>query len=241
MNSAIARAFEARERAVAGARGRDGRAQHPVGRRHRAPHAPPAVGLPAHGGHRGGRRPARQRLAAPAGALDERLSALEGQLSRLTNEVSNLASALDASPSPPPREQERLKVDEARLDAGAPARQHQEEGVSDYTVLRAADAPDYTGEHPGAFLGYARPMESEQLAVNVRVLEPGMAHMPPGGDPTRGHSHRTIEEIYFVLDGELTIKLGDDVLDARPARRGADPRRDAPRHAERLGLARSRS
>ena len=88
--------------------------------------------------------------------------------------------------------------------------------MSDYTVLRAADAPDYTGEHPGAFLGYARPMASEQLAVNVRVLEPGMAHMPPGGDPTRGHSHRTIEEIYFVLDGELTIKLGDDVLKLGP-------------------------
>jgi len=88
--------------------------------------------------------------------------------------------------------------------------------VSDYTVLRAADAPDYTGEHPGAFLGYARPMASEQLAVNVRVLEPGMTHVPPGGDPTRGHSHRTIEEIYFVLDGELTIKLGDDVLKLGP-------------------------
>jgi mannose-6-phosphate isomerase-like protein (cupin superfamily) len=88
--------------------------------------------------------------------------------------------------------------------------------VSDYTVLRAADAPDYTGEHPGAFLGYARPMASEQLAVNVRVLEPGMTHVPPGGDPTRGHSHRTIEEIYFVLDGELTIKLGDEVLKLGP-------------------------
>ena len=88
--------------------------------------------------------------------------------------------------------------------------------MSDYTVLRAADSPDYTGEHPGAFLGYARPMASEQLAVNVRVLEPGMTHVPPGGDPTRGHSHRTIEEIYFVLDGELTIKLGDDVLKLGP-------------------------
>ena len=88
--------------------------------------------------------------------------------------------------------------------------------MSDYTVLRAADAPDYTGEHPGAFLGYARPMESEQLAVNVRVLEPGMAHMPPGGDPTRGHSHRTIEEIYFVLEGELSAKLGNEVVALGP-------------------------
>jgi uncharacterized cupin superfamily protein len=88
--------------------------------------------------------------------------------------------------------------------------------VSDYTVLRAADAPDYTGDAPGAFYGYARPMGSEQLGVNLRVLEPGMAHVPPGQDPTRGHSHRTIEEIYFVVEGELTIKLGEDVLTLGP-------------------------
>jgi uncharacterized cupin superfamily protein len=88
--------------------------------------------------------------------------------------------------------------------------------VSDYTVLRAADAPDYTGDAPGAFLGYARPMGSDQLGVNVRILEPGMAHVPPGEDPALGHSHRTIEEIYFVLEGELTIKLGDDVLTLGP-------------------------
>jgi uncharacterized cupin superfamily protein len=88
--------------------------------------------------------------------------------------------------------------------------------VSDYAVLRAADAPDYTGDAPGAFRGYARPLGSEQLAVNLRVLEPGMAHVPPGEDPALGHSHRTIEEIYFVVDGELTIKLGDDELTLGP-------------------------
>ena len=40
--------------------------------------------------------------------------------------------------------------------------------------------------------------------------------MPPGGDPTRGHSHRTIEEIYLVIEGEITVKLGDDVIALRP-------------------------
>jgi uncharacterized cupin superfamily protein len=84
--------------------------------------------------------------------------------------------------------------------------------VSDYTIVRAAEAPDYTGDAPGAFLGYGRPAGAEQVALNVRVLEPGMAHVPPGGDPARGHSHRTIEEIYFVLEGELEAKLGEDVL-----------------------------
>jgi hypothetical protein len=51
-------------------------------------------------------------MAEPAGSLDERLSAVEGQLSKLALEISNLATALDAAPPAPPREQERLKVDE---------------------------------------------------------------------------------------------------------------------------------
>jgi mannose-6-phosphate isomerase-like protein (cupin superfamily) len=88
--------------------------------------------------------------------------------------------------------------------------------VGDYRIVRAAEAPDYTGDAPGAFLGYGRPLGAEQLAFNVRVLAPHTAHVPPGGDPTRGHSHRTIEEIYFVLAGELTIKLGDDVTTLGP-------------------------
>jgi len=83
--------------------------------------------------------------------------------------------------------------------------------VSDYTVLRAADAPEYTGGSPSPFFGYGRPMGSEQLALNMRVLAPGAAHVPPGGDPERGHSHVNIEEIYLVLDGELRMKLGDEV------------------------------
>jgi uncharacterized cupin superfamily protein len=88
--------------------------------------------------------------------------------------------------------------------------------VSEYTIMRAAEAPDYTGDAPGAFLGYARPMGSEQLGVNLRVLAPGTAHVPPGEDPSLGHSHRTIEEIYFVVDGEVTVKLGDDVVTLGP-------------------------
>jgi uncharacterized cupin superfamily protein len=87
--------------------------------------------------------------------------------------------------------------------------------VSDYTILRAADAPDYTGDAPGAFFGYGRALGAEQLAVNIRVLAPHAAHVAPGGDPTRGHSHRTIEEIYLVLDGEVAVKLGDDVANLR--------------------------
>jgi mannose-6-phosphate isomerase-like protein (cupin superfamily) len=82
--------------------------------------------------------------------------------------------------------------------------------------MRAADAPDYTGEAPGAFLGYARPMGSAQLGLNVRVLAPHTEHKPPGGPAGFGHSHRTIEEVYFVLEGEVAVKLGDEVLTLGP-------------------------
>jgi mannose-6-phosphate isomerase-like protein (cupin superfamily) len=88
--------------------------------------------------------------------------------------------------------------------------------MSDYTIMRAGDAPDYTGDAPGAFAGYGRPMGAGQIAFNVRVLAPGMTSGPPGSDPSWGHAHKTIEEIYFVLEGELTVKLGDDVLTLRP-------------------------
>jgi uncharacterized cupin superfamily protein len=88
--------------------------------------------------------------------------------------------------------------------------------MSGYKVLRASEAPDFTNGAPdGAFLGYGRPLGAEQIAFNLRVLSPGAVHVPPGTAPSSGHSHRTIEEIYFVIDGELTMKLGDDVRTLR--------------------------
>src|SRR3954447_13127623 len=79
--------------------------------------------------------------------------------------------------------------------------------------MRASDAPDYTGgKVPSPFLGYGRPMGAEQIAFNVRVLAPGASHVPPGADPAGGHHHNTIEEIYFVIDGQVDVKVGDDVV-----------------------------
>ena len=57
-----------------------------------------------------------QRLATmssqSAPGLDDRLATVEAQLGKLVIEISHLASALEAGPPPPPREQERLEVDE---------------------------------------------------------------------------------------------------------------------------------
>jgi mannose-6-phosphate isomerase-like protein (cupin superfamily) len=88
--------------------------------------------------------------------------------------------------------------------------------VSDYTIMRASEAPDYTQGDASPFLGYARPMGADQIALNVRVLAPGATHVPPGEDPAWGHSHNEIEEIYFVIEGEITVKAGDDVVTLGP-------------------------
>jgi mannose-6-phosphate isomerase-like protein (cupin superfamily) len=88
--------------------------------------------------------------------------------------------------------------------------------MSAHTIVRAAEAPDYTGGSPSPFLGYGRPLEAEQLAFNVRVLAPHTAHAPPNEDPGWGHSHREIEEIYFVLEGQIAVKVGDEVVTLSP-------------------------
>ena len=55
-----------------------------------------------------------QRMAAMSqSALDDRLARIEGQLGKLAEEIAHLSAALDAGPPPPPREQERLEVDES--------------------------------------------------------------------------------------------------------------------------------
>lgn len=83
--------------------------------------------------------------------------------------------------------------------------------MSDYTIVRAAEVPDFAKSEAGGFLGYSTALGAAQLALNVRVLAPGAAHVAPGEDPGKGHSHVTIEEIYFVLEGEIAIKVGDEI------------------------------
>ena len=49
----------------------------------------------------------------PLAALDERLASIEGQLSKLSADLTLLTGAIDAAPAQVPREQERLEVDKA--------------------------------------------------------------------------------------------------------------------------------
>ena len=102
VNSAISRAFGARERAV--------QAQEAAMGALNIPSAADIERLTRR------LRSVSQRLEAlqkPAlSGAEERLTAIEAQLTALSGELGSLASALDARPAPQPREQERLEVDE---------------------------------------------------------------------------------------------------------------------------------
>ena len=109
VNSAISRAFDARERAVQAQEAAMGALNIPsaadierLTRRLRS------VSQRLEGIEDGVDR-LDQRLEKPG--LDERLTAIEDQLVKLNAELGALSSSLDARPAPHLREQERLEVD----------------------------------------------------------------------------------------------------------------------------------
>jgi mannose-6-phosphate isomerase-like protein (cupin superfamily) len=83
--------------------------------------------------------------------------------------------------------------------------------MSAYTVIPLEDAPDVLGDYPGEMRFLTGPLGADQVALTHRRMPPGT-----GGRGSYGHRHRTQEELYLVLDGTLTFKLGDDVVEAGP-------------------------
>jgi hypothetical protein len=113
VNSAIARAFDARERAVQAQEAAMGALNIPsaadierLTRRLRS------VSQRMEGIEEAVDRLDQRLAGMSSSGLEDRLGAVESQLSKLGSEISNLAGSLDAAPAPLPREQERLKVDE---------------------------------------------------------------------------------------------------------------------------------
>jgi predicted nucleic acid-binding Zn-ribbon protein len=113
VNSAIGRAFEARERAAQAQEAAMGALNIPsAGDVERLTRRLRSVSQRMEGIEEAVDR-VEQRLAGMSlSSLDDRLAALEGQLAKLSSEISGLVNALDTAPQPVPREQERLKVDE---------------------------------------------------------------------------------------------------------------------------------
>jgi mannose-6-phosphate isomerase-like protein (cupin superfamily) len=78
-----------------------------------------------------------------------------------------------------------------------------------YSVCRVDQVPDvFGGRYPGEMKMLAGPLASEQVAFTYRTMP-----QHSGGKGSYGHRHKSQEEIYFVISGELQFKLEDDVID----------------------------
>jgi mannose-6-phosphate isomerase-like protein (cupin superfamily) len=84
---------------------------------------------------------------------------------------------------------------------------------SGYTVARREDAVDWMAQYPGfgEMRWYSEALGTEQVSFSWRLMPPGT-----GGRGSYGHRHPGNEEVYFVISGRLTFKVGDDVFEAGP-------------------------
>jgi mannose-6-phosphate isomerase-like protein (cupin superfamily) len=84
--------------------------------------------------------------------------------------------------------------------------------MADYTIRRLEEIPDVLGDYPGEMrMTSASDLGCKQVAFSWRRMP-----AKTGGKGSYGHRHKTQEEVYFVADGTLQFKLGDEVLDVGP-------------------------
>jgi mannose-6-phosphate isomerase-like protein (cupin superfamily) len=82
-----------------------------------------------------------------------------------------------------------------------------------YTVAKREDAVDFMARWPGfgEMRWYTDAAACEQVSFSWRSMPPDT-----GGRGSYGHRHPGQEEIYFVVDGTVTFKVGDEVFEAGP-------------------------
>ena len=82
-----------------------------------------------------------------------------------------------------------------------------------YTVAKRDEAMDWMAQYPGfgEMRWYSEALGTEQVSFSWRLMPPGT-----GGRGSYGHKHPGQEEIYFVVAGDVTFKIGDDVFEAGP-------------------------
>jgi uncharacterized cupin superfamily protein len=87
------------------------------------------------------------------------------------------------------------------------------EPTSGYSIAGREDALDFMAQWPdfGEQRWYSDALGTEQVSFSWRRMPPGT-----GGRGSYGHRHPGQEEVYFVIAGEVTFKVGDDVFRAGP-------------------------
>ena len=85
--------------------------------------------------------------------------------------------------------------------------------MADYSVAKREEAVDWMAEYPGfgEMRWYSDALGTEQVSFSWRSMPPGT-----GGRGSYGHRHPGQEEVYFVIAGTVTFKVGDDVFEAGP-------------------------
>ena len=82
-----------------------------------------------------------------------------------------------------------------------------------YSIARREDALDFMAEYPGygEQRWYTEALGTDQVSFSWRRMPPAT-----GGRGSYGHRHRGQEEVYFVISGQVTFKVGDEVFEAGP-------------------------
>jgi uncharacterized cupin superfamily protein len=85
--------------------------------------------------------------------------------------------------------------------------------MAGYQVGKREEAVDFMADYPGfgEMRWYSDAAGCEQVSFSWRRMPPDT-----GGRGSYGHRHPGQEEIYFVLDGTVTFKVGDEVFEAGP-------------------------
>lgn len=82
-----------------------------------------------------------------------------------------------------------------------------------YSIAHREDALDFMAQWPGygEQRWYSDALGAEQVSFSWRRMPPGT-----GGRGSYGHRHPGQEEVYFVVSGDVTFKVGDHVFQAGP-------------------------
>jgi mannose-6-phosphate isomerase-like protein (cupin superfamily) len=82
-----------------------------------------------------------------------------------------------------------------------------------YSIADREAAIDFMADWPayGEQRWYSDALSTEQVSFSWRRMLPGT-----GGRGSYGHRHPDHEEVYFVISGVATFKIGDDVFQAGP-------------------------
>jgi mannose-6-phosphate isomerase-like protein (cupin superfamily) len=90
---------------------------------------------------------------------------------------------------------------------------HDTERTRSYSIATREQALDFMAGYPGygEQRWYSDALATEQVSFSWRQMPPGT-----GGRGSYGHRHPGQEEVYFVISGTVTFKVGGDVFDAGP-------------------------